>query len=46
MIAGEPAPTQRPKFRAILQRLQTIVADYDNGPIFEFLHSIAHNNQM
>ncbi|XP_067950355.1 uncharacterized protein [Watersipora subatra] len=30
MIAGEPAPTQRPKCQAISPRLQAIVADYDN----------------
>ena len=46
MLAGEPAPKQRPKYRAISQRLQTIVADYDNRPILEFLRGIAHNIQM
>ena len=46
MLAGEAAPTQRPKYRAITQRLQRIVADYDNRPILDFLSGIAHNIQM
>ncbi|XP_067945425.1 uncharacterized protein [Watersipora subatra] len=46
MIVGELAPSQRPKYRAISQRLQTIVANYDNRPVLEFFRGIAENIEM
>ena len=44
--AGQPAPPQRGKYKAISERLVTPVGDYANRPILDFLRCIAHNIQM
>ena len=44
--SGQPAPPQRGKYKAISERLVTVVGDYVNRPILDFLRGIAHNIQM
>ena len=46
IIAGEGPPPQRRIYRNITQRLETLVAAYDNRPRLEFLRSVAHNLHM
>ena len=46
MLAGEPAPPQRRKYKAITQRLKTLVEDYDNRALIDYLRGIAHNLQL
>ena len=44
--AGElPAPSKR-KYAALTQRLQTLVGDYQNRDMLDFLRGIAHNLQL
>ena len=45
MSADEPAPPQRGKYKAITQRLTTLVATYENRPLLDYLRGIAHNIQ-
>ena len=44
--AGQPAPPQHGKYKAISERLVTAVGDYANRPTLDFLRCIAHNIQM
>ena len=44
--AGQPAPPQRGKYKALSERLVTAVGDYANRPILDILRCIAHNIQM
>ena len=46
MSAGEPAPPQRGKYKAITQRLTTLVAAFENRPLLDYLRGIAHNIQL
>ena len=46
MSAGEPAPPQRGKYKAITQRLTTLAAAYKNRPLLDYLRGIAHNIQL
>ena len=46
VLAGQSAPPQRDNtYKAMTARIQTVVADYDNRPILDFLRGIAHNIQ-
>ena len=44
--AGQPAPPQRGKYKAVSERLVTVVGDYANRSVHDFLRGIAHNIQM
>ena len=43
---GQPAPPQRGKYKAVNERLVTVVHDYANRSVHDFLKGIAHNIQM
>ena len=43
---GQPAPPQRGKYKAVNERLVTVVRDYANRSVHDFLRGIAHNIQM
>ena len=44
--AGQPAPPQRDKYKAVSQRIVTVVGDNANRPIDDFWRGITHNIQM
>ena len=44
--AGQPAPPQRGKYKAVSESLVTVVGDYANSSVHDFLRGIAHNIQM
>ena len=46
MIAGQPPPAKRRKYRQADERLLNLVRDYENRPILEYLRGIAHNFEM
>ena len=44
--AGAEAAQQRRKYQATARRILTVVQDYHNRPILDFLRGIAYNVQM
>jgi len=42
-VSGLPPPKRRRIYQAINDRIRTLVADYQNRPILEFLRGIAYN---
>ena len=46
MVAGNPPPVKRRKYRQADDRILTLVRDFDNRPLKEYLRGIAHNFEM
>jgi len=45
-VGGEPGPVKRREYMLVDQRLHTIVNDYNNRDIIEYLCGIAHKFLM
>ena len=46
MVAGHAPPTKRWKYRDADDRILTIVTDFANRPLAEYLRGVVHNFQM
>ena len=43
VLIGAPVPPQKPRYRAINERLQNLVGNYNNNDILTFLRGISYN---